>query len=149
MLKKLRIGISAALIFAGGSAAAMDRGVPTIDIQKGCRAAEAELTALFGNQSDAYKACMDDEQAGHDQLVKDWANFSTLAKGLCVQPMEYLPSYVEWQVCLEMTRDVGKMREEASEATGRGGQPTTGRQCPAVKIGDDGNIISLETRCGR
>ena len=149
MLKTLKTGISAALIFAGASAAAMDRGVPTIDIQKGCRAAEAELTALFGNQSDAYKSSMDDEQAGRDQLAKDWANFSALAKSLCVQPKEYLPSYVEWQSCLEMTRDVGKMRKEASEATGRGGQSTTSRQCPVVKTGDDGNIVSLETRCGR
>jgi hypothetical protein len=152
MLKKLKIAVSAALILASASAAARDGGMPTIDIQKGCRAAEAELTALFGTQSDSYKACVDDEQTARDQLVKDWAAFSAPVKATCVKPTEYLPSYVEWQSCLEMTRDVLKMRKGAAETVGQStdGKSARGRtgpktkECPVVNIGADGNIISVD-----
>jgi hypothetical protein len=152
MVRKLKIVVSAALIFAGASAVAKDRGLPTLDIQKGCRAAEVELTALYGNQSDAYKSCFNDEQTARDQLVKDWGTFSAPVKSRCVQPAEYLPSYVEWQTCLEMTRDVLKMRKAASETVGQstGGKSGKGRTgpkttvCPVVEVGVDGNIISVD-----
>jgi hypothetical protein len=155
MLKKLKIVGFSALIFASASAVAKDRGLPTIDIQKGCRAAEVELTALFGNQSDAYKSCINDEQAARDQLVKDWDTFSAFIKSRCVQPGEYLPSYVEWQTCLEMTRDVMKLRasdaETVGQSTGRkSGKGRTGpktsktRECPVVEVGVDGNVNSVD-----
>jgi hypothetical protein len=151
MLKQLEV-VSAALILASASAAARDPGVPTIDIQKGCRAAEAELTSLFGSQSDAYKSCLDDEQTARDQLVKDWAAFSAPVKATCVRPTDYLPSYVEWQACLELTKEVLRMRKAAPETVGEntGGKSTKGRtgskakQCPVVEIGVDGNIISVD-----
>jgi hypothetical protein len=141
MLSKPMIVLSAVLILAGASAASSKGGdLPTIDIQKGCRAAEAELTALFGNgTNDAFKTCMDSEQAGRDQLLKNWDTFPALAKAKCVQPKEYLPSYIEWQTCLEMTRDVIKLREAASQAGGQSDKSAR-RQCPVVEIGKDGNI---------
>jgi len=40
-----------------------------------------------------------------DQLVKDWASYPALAKSRCAKPQEYLPGYVEWLTCIEMTRD--------------------------------------------
>ena len=124
MFKKLKIVVSAALILASASATAKDSGLPTIDIQKGCRAAETELTSLFGSQSDAYKSCLDDEQTARDQLVKDWAAFSAPVKATCVRPTDYLPSYVEWQACLELTREVLRMRKAAPETVGE----NTGRE---------------------
>jgi hypothetical protein len=144
MLSKRMIVLSAVLILAGASAASSKGGdLPTIDVQKGCRAAEAELTALFGSgTNDAFKTCVDSEQAGRDQLLKDWDTFPALAKAKCVQPKEYLPSYIEWQTCLEMTRDVMKLRESASQAGGKSDKSAR-RQCPVVEIGTDGNIISV------
>jgi hypothetical protein len=150
MLNKCKVVLSAALIFAGASAATAQRGgIPTIDIQKGCRAAEAELKALFSGTGDVYDACVNDEQEGHDQLAKEWGTFPALAKRLCVQPTAYLPSYVEWLTCIELTRDVINLRKAASQAAGKGGKPATSRECPVVTIGDDGNVVSVETRCGR
>jgi hypothetical protein len=145
MLNRWNTVLSAALIFAGASASAAQSGaMPTIDVQKNCRAAEAVLSALFGNGTgDDYKSCVSDEQEARDKLLKEWGSFSTREKGLCVQPKEYLPSYVEWQSCLEMTQDVIKMRKAASQAAGQGGKSATGRECPVVNIGDDGNIISV------
>jgi hypothetical protein len=138
------------LILAGASAAAAkDDAVPTIDIAKNCRAAEAELKALFGNDTgDVYASCVSDEQAARDQLAKNWASYPPRIRTVCVRTKEYLLSYVEWQSCIEMTGDVVKMRKAASQAAGQAGKSGT-HQCPVAKIGDDGNIVSLETRCGR
>jgi hypothetical protein len=92
------------------------------------------------------------ELVARDQLVKDWAAFSAPVKATCVKPTEYLPSYVEWQSCLEMTRDVLKMRKGAAETVGQStdGKSARGRtgpktkECPVVNIGADGNIISVD-----
>jgi hypothetical protein len=142
--------LPAALILAGASAAdAKDGALPTIDIAKNCRSAETELKALFGNDtSDVYASCVSDEEAARDQLAKNWASYAPRIRTTCVQTKEYLLSYVEWQSCIEMTADVEKMRKAASQGVGAGGKSGS-RQCPIVKVGDDGNIISLETRCGR
>jgi hypothetical protein len=45
--------------------------------------------------------CLIGEQAARDQIVKDWANYSAIAKARCVHPNEYLPGYVQRQACLE------------------------------------------------
>lgn len=148
MLNKFKVVLSAVLIFAGASAATAQRGgIPTIDIQKGCRAAEAELKALFSGTGDVYDTCVNDEQEGQNQLAREWETFPALARRLCVQPTAYLPSYVEWLTCIELTRDVMNLRKAASQAAGQGGKPATSRECPVVKIGEDGNIVSVETRC--
>jgi hypothetical protein len=78
-----------------------------------------------------------DEQAARDQLQKDWASFPASDKARCIQPKEYLPSYVEWLTCLEMTRDVRAMRK---------GQPDTSTsvdKCPVVRFREDGTIVSV------
>jgi hypothetical protein len=93
---------------------------------------------------------MNDEQTAREQLVKDWATYPVLAKARCVQPKAFLPGYVEWQSCIEMTRDVIKLRREqavstpaSSDASDRSSRRRTGsetRECPIVKIGEDGSI---------
>jgi hypothetical protein len=142
----------APLILAGACAApalaapAKGGALPTIDVAKNCRSAEAELKALFSSDSsDVYDSCVSDEQAARDQMLKDWDSYPPRVRAACVQTNEYLLSYVEWQSCIEMTRDVLKMRKEAAPAAGK----SEDRQCPIVNVSDDGNIISLETRCGR
>jgi hypothetical protein len=150
MLDTWKFVLAAALIPAGASAAAAKDGAPpTIDVARNCRAAEAELKSLFSNESgDVYGSCVADEEAARDQLVKNWASYPPKIRATCVQTKEYLLSYVEWQTCIEITQDVVKMRKEAAPAAKESGKPPAGR-CPVVTVGDDGNIISLETRCGR
>jgi hypothetical protein len=110
MFPKTKIALSAAVIL-GTASAALAGGVPSIDIEKMCRASEA---ALFGpdNSASTFHVCMSDEQAAREQLVKDWANLPPTHKAHCVLPAEYLPSYVEWLTCLEMEGDVTKIRGE-------------------------------------
>src|SRR5260370_4194590 len=117
MLTQSKIALSAAICFATVSAApAKDAGLPVIDLQKVCRASEQEINAVFtGIDRDVFAACMNDEQTSRDQLLKDWATFSTSEKA-CVLQMDYLPSYVEWLTGIEMTRNVKRMRKEQATA---------------------------------
>jgi hypothetical protein len=152
MLAKSKIALTAAVIILGAASASLakDGGPPNIDIQKTCRESASALTDLTGNGTDNFSACMSDEQTARDQLVKDWATYPALAKSQCVKPKEFLPGYVEWQSCLEMTRDVIKMRQEqaasapASSSAGRqsssrrAGSET--RECPVVQTAEDGSV---------
>jgi hypothetical protein len=159
MLTKARMAVAAAIILSAASAsAAKDGGPPTIDIQKTCRENVNELRNVFGSEiGQDMSVCLMDEQEARDQLVKDWANYPAIAKERCVQPKEYLPGYVEWQACLELTRDVLKLRKEnapsssGSNASSSSGsrasrRPSSRRagavtgECPVVKYTDDGSI---------
>ena len=159
MLTKSRIALSAAIILgvilgAASASLAKDSGPPTIDIQTTCRESSNALVDLTGNSSqDSFNSCMNDEQMAREQIVKDWATYPALAKTQCVQPKEYLPGYVEWQSCIEMTRDVIQLRKEqavstpaSSNASRKSSSRRTGsetRECPSVKIGEDGSIESV------
>src|SRR5262245_2750722 len=57
------------------------------------------------------------EQKAREQIIKDQATYSSADKRRCMRTGVYLPSYVEWLTCLEMERDVRKMRGEELPAT--------------------------------
>ena len=156
MLTKSRIALTAAIILgailgAASASLAKDSGPPAIDIQTTCQESSNALVDLTGNSSqDSFNSCMNDEQTAREQIVKDWATYPALAKTQCVQPKEYLPGYVEWQSCLEMTRDVINLRKQQAAAAAassnasaqssnrRAGSET--KECPVVKTADDGSI---------
>jgi hypothetical protein len=150
-MPKPKIALTAAVILgAVSSTLAKDNGPPNIDIQRTCRESSNALSGLTGNNDNQdFDACINDEQAARDQLTKDWADYSAFAKSACIKPKEYLPGYVEWQACIDMTRDVIKMRHDqaaAAPASDASGQPsgrrnnTKSRECPVVQIADDGSI---------
>ena len=156
MSTKSKIALTAAIILgailgAASASLAKDSGPPTIDIQTTCRESSNALVDLTGNSSqDSFNSCMSDEQTAREQIVKDWATYPAPAKAQCVQPKEYLPGYVEWQSCLEMTRDVINLRKQqaasaaassnasAQSSNRRAGSGT--KECPVVKTTDDGSI---------
>jgi len=74
--------------------------VPSVDIEHTCHMAARN----------DFDICLSSEQAAREQTSKDWANFSAADKQQCLQPRVYLPSYVEWQTCLQMERDVRTLR---------------------------------------
>jgi hypothetical protein len=74
------------------------------------------LSGLTGKDNQDFDACISDEQAARQQLTKDWTNYPALAKSACLKSQEFLPGYVEWQSCLEMTRDVIKLRHDQAAA---------------------------------
>jgi hypothetical protein len=139
MLTKARTAVATAIILSAASAsAAKDGGPPTIDVQKTCRENVNALRTLFGGDiGQNMTTCLMDEQTARDRLVKDWATYPAIAKTLCVHPNEFLPGYVEWEACLDMTRDVLKLRKESASSRGAG---AVKGECPVVKYTDDGSI---------
>jgi hypothetical protein len=150
-----------AVIVLGSASTSLARdgsGPPTIHIQKTCRENVSALGTMLGGEiQQNMSVCLMDEQAARDQLVKGWATYPAIAKERCVQPKEYLPGYIEWQTCLEITRDVLKMRKE--NASGTSGSNASGTSasnanrrtsrrhggavkgdCPVVKYTGDGSI---------
>jgi hypothetical protein len=85
---------------------------------------------------------LDDENDARAQLDKNWASFPASDKGRCIHPGEYLPSYVEWLTCLELTRDVKAMRKGRAAVTS-----SDINECPVVRFLEDGTITGVNTAC--
>jgi hypothetical protein len=84
--------------------------VPNIDAKKTCRNSATVTGTLTQGDIDT---CIADEQGAHDQLVKEWTQFSGSVKGQCVQASTaYLPSYIEMLTCLEMAKQARSLPEE-------------------------------------
>jgi hypothetical protein len=159
LAKATAILVSVIVLGSASTSLARDGGgLPTIDIQRTCREnVNALSTGLGGQINQDLQVCLMDEQGAREQIVKDWSTYPAIAKERCVQPKEYLPSYVEWHTCLELTRDVVKMRKEnasgtpGSNASGTPGSTASRRtsrrhggavkgECPIVKYTDQGAI---------
>jgi len=86
--------------------------VPSVDIEQTCHNAADAMVGLLGGSTarNDYEICLNSEKAAREQLEKDWANFSAADKAQCLQSKVYLPSYVEWQTCMQMERDVRTLR---------------------------------------
>jgi hypothetical protein len=84
--------------------------IPSVDIRKTCQAAASVMTSLMSGTTAEHDldVCVSSEQAAREQIVKDWATYSSAERTQCVQPSVYLPSYVEWLTCLEMEKSVRK-----------------------------------------
>ena len=143
MVAKRGITVAAVVILALASTAlAKNAGPPRLDVEFACHASEKAVSAVVSVTTDIFKSCLDDENAARDQLDRDWAKFPASDRSRCIHPNEFLPSYVEWLTCLEMTRDVKEMRKgrPADTSTDMG-------ECPVVRYLDDGTITSVQTAC--
>jgi hypothetical protein len=94
------------------TAVAAPSDVPTVDINGTCKIAAHAMVQLMGGSTagNDTEICLSSEQRARDQLVKDWSTYSATDRSRCVRTGVYLPSYVEWLTCLEMERDVRKMK---------------------------------------
>lgn len=159
MYVKSTIALTFAIMLGAVPAALAKGGPPNINIDRSCQASATALGSIYGGGTqDAVGVCKMDEQGARDQLAKDWDSYPALAKSRCVQTSEYLPSYVEWLACIEMTRDVIQLRKQElasapesdnaasrpSKRRGRAGSPNG--DCPAVKMNEDGSIAYI-TAC--
>ena len=128
-----------------GSSATRGRGPPVIDLQSLCRKNQAALEQALGSGTvDQFKSCIDSEQNAREALVKGWSSTPTDLATICVQPNQYVPSYVEWISCIEMQKDARRMRGEQPALP----KPTaTDTQfCPFVRWRGDGSIAEV-TAC--
>jgi hypothetical protein len=145
------IAVSGAVLGTMSASNAKDSGPPTIDIERTCRENVAALRSVLGTsiRQDA-DACKSDEEDARQQLVKEWGGYPALAKSQCVKSSEYLPGYVEWLVCIQMTQDALKSRGEQTASTTVGSSDNRSpsrrrtragtRECPSITYAEDGSI---------
>jgi hypothetical protein len=102
-----------------GSTDSTRADIPQINIEETCRAAARAMVGLMGGSTTEQdrNACLDSEQRAREQIIRDQATYSSADKRRCMRTGVYLPSYVEWLTCLEMERDVRKMRQGEPPAT--------------------------------
>ena len=107
--RAIKAAVTALLLHVAFAAAA---DVPTVNIEGTCGIAATAMVQLMGGSSvDGDRdICLGSERGARAQLSKDWGTYPAEDRSRCVQTRVYLPSYVEWLTCLEMERDVRKMR---------------------------------------
>jgi hypothetical protein len=93
--------------------------MPAINSEAFCRSAAVRAQPIA-----SIDACMDDERRAHDQLIRQWKEFSAGDKADCV-PLTLTggtPTYIELLTCLELRRDTRRLRNgEDQDAGGLGG----------------------------
>src|SRR5437870_2289826 len=99
-----------------------------------CRQNEQAVGAVLHIDQGFFDSCLADEKNAREQIVQMWPTLPPLARTRCVQPNSFLPSYVEWLTCLEMTRDVIKLRNEQAASTPTGAKDQAKRRCPVVEV---------------
>jgi hypothetical protein len=90
--------------------------IPTLDVNPVCHgiAMQGELEA--GLQQTSFQQCVQSEQETREQIKKEWSTFSAADKSHCVALAKTggESSYTELITCMEMARDVRKLRENAN-----------------------------------
>jgi hypothetical protein len=112
--------------------------VPTVDVQKTCRAAAAAMVSLGspGSTRDE-EICAKSENDARERMVKDWSSYEASDRKDCIQPQGYLPSYIEWLTCIEMNKNVRDMRQRGQAMP------------PVLPTGRDGYMTLPKTRNGK
>jgi hypothetical protein len=114
MLRAFVATVLAALCLSGSSARSDD--IPTLDVNPVCHgiAMQGELEA--GLQQTSFQQCVQSEQATREEIKKEWSTFSAADKSHCVALAKTggESSYTELITCMEMARDVRKLRSDAN-----------------------------------
>ncbi len=89
---------------------------PAFDARASCRG--GDVAAMIPGRN--LDSCVRSEEAARDQLKQIWSEFAATAKTKCLGAVKIggLPSYVELITCLEMDRDVTRIRSTSPETTG-------------------------------
>ena len=98
------------------SRAAVADGVPSWDVSASCRAA-GSISGAGVTSDERMKGCLASEQRTREELTKYWSDYPTADRIGCVKSLTFSPTYTELITCLEMRRDVRKVRDEKPAET--------------------------------
>jgi hypothetical protein len=129
--------LTVAAVIIGGVPALAGMSLPTIDLQKRCRASQKAMVEMTGDPSKrqaTFDSCIRDEEAARAAMIKASPDMPRSFKNFCILPKVYSPSYIEWITCLEMMIDVRKVRERMET------QSYVSNLCPIIKYDASGSI---------
>ena len=89
--------------------AAVADAVPSWDVTASCRAAGS--IAFGQTPSERATRCLASEQRTREEITKNWSTFPAADRIGCVKSLTFSPTYTELATCLEMGRDVKKLRD--------------------------------------
>jgi hypothetical protein len=93
--------------------------VPVLNVEPVCRgiAQQAGTDSRDKTLAERKDTCIKGEQEMRDQIARAWSSFTAADKTHCVNlaRMGGHPSYTELLTCLEMARDVRKLRAQPPE----------------------------------
>jgi len=128
--------------FMGVFADTAQAQVPTVNIQKTCRAAAGVMVNLPSaaagttSQNDV-EICLGSENRAREQMIKDWSTYEASDRADCILTNVYLPTYTEWLTCLEMNNAVRQARQNEQAMS------------PILPIGRDGYMTLPKVRNGK
>jgi hypothetical protein len=65
--------------------------------------------------SERLKSCLESEKQTREKLAADWWSYPAADRAKCIESIKWFePTYTELAACLEMSRDVRKLRENAA-----------------------------------
>ncbi len=112
------VGAALAVAWAMGPARADD--IPVLHVEQVCHGIvdQSGGSLTVGDPKVAFDQCMAGEKTDRETLSKEWSTFNADDKRHCTDEsrMGGDSSYTELITCLEMARDVRKLREPASPA---------------------------------
>ena len=116
-----------AVLALGAQLVTVVDNLPTLNVEQVCTGIAQQGGVTFHDPQIARekKDCLDSEQAVREELVKAWPSFNPADKTHCVSEstMGGESSYTELLTCLEMARDVRKMRENPEDPMGTRNPP--------------------------
>jgi hypothetical protein len=93
--------------------------VPVLNVEQVCAGIAQQGGVTFHDPAIAKekKNCLDSEREVRNEIAKQWSTFSAADRTSCVNEskMGGESSYTELLTCLEMARDVRKMRSEPQQ----------------------------------
>jgi hypothetical protein len=125
------------------AAIAVSDSPPKLSVGQSCEAAASGAVSLSRDKA----ACMSDERAAQDQIIKDWSQYPPVEKTQCIGMNRTggPSSYVELLSCLEILRDARIIHKGLlMDPLLRGGELNTGTLTPT-----DLNQGSLYTGDGK
>lgn len=88
--------------------------IPVLNVQPLCRGivSQSDTSLEAGTRSVTLQECMDAEQVDRESIKKEWSTFTADDRRHCVAEatMGGESSYTDLLTCLEMARDVRKMK---------------------------------------
>jgi hypothetical protein len=104
IISMLVAGAFVSLALGAVPARAADK-FPNFNVEHNCKVETSETSGVGETQ----ESCINDELRARHELEPNWAKFPKADQVTCVREtsLDGTPSYVELQICLEMSRDSG------------------------------------------
>ena len=88
---------------------------PTLNVTPVCHGIASQSSLEEGLRNTNFDDCMKSEQTDREAMIKEWSTFSADDKMHCIAEttMGGEASYTDLVTCMEMARDVRKLRSQA------------------------------------